>query len=557
VTVHDLGQNASVMVRLQVRGKAGDRVRVIPAELVGADGSVDRGSVAHRSRPAYWEYTLAGVPAGERWKADFFYHGARHLQVETIPADGSGPHPELLGIEGMVTHTSSAPAGTFRTSSDLYNRTRELVRWAQRSNLVSVMTDCPHRERLGWLEQYHLNGPSLRYHFDLTRLYAKAFTDMMDAQTPDGLVPNIAPEYIVFEGAFRDSPEWGGAIVLAGWQQYLFTGDASILPRLYNEMQQYVAYLDRMSTDGVLDHGLGDWYDLGPEHPGFAQLTPRALTATAIFYECITTLHRIASLRGRQGEAAAYSEWAERVRDAFNDRFLDRETGTYATGSQTAQAMPLVVGLVPGELRGLVLERLIEDIRGRGDALTSGDVGHRYLLLALAEAGRSDVIHDMHHQSDRPGYGWQLERGATSLVEAWDANRRASQNHFMLGHIIEWFHHYLVGIAPDPDAPGFRHFRIAPQPVGDLAFAEASHRAPSGLIRVRWERGDGRFRLRATVPPNAEATVHLQADPGAPVLEGGLPAGEQPGVAFLGWEGRRALYRISSGSYDFECTWRE
>src|SRR6185369_4882500 len=108
----------------------------------------------------------------------------------------------------------------FECSSDLFNRIRKLVRWAQRSNMMTVLTDCPHREKLGWLEQYHLNGPAFRYEFDLGRLYAKTFTDMADAQTADGLIPNIAPEYTVFKGAFRDSPEWGATFILAAWQQY-------------------------------------------------------------------------------------------------------------------------------------------------------------------------------------------------------------------------------------------------------------------------------------------------------------------------------------------------
>src|SRR5207245_9212865 len=118
-------------------------------------------------------------------------------------------HAALPIFESVVVHSDSPPAGEFACSSDLFNRIRTLVRWAQRSNLAHVITDCPHRERLGWLEQYHLNGPSLRYETDLARLYAKSFADMADAQRPDGLVPDLAPEYVVFDERFRDSPEWG------------------------------------------------------------------------------------------------------------------------------------------------------------------------------------------------------------------------------------------------------------------------------------------------------------------------------------------------------------
>jgi hypothetical protein len=174
------------------------------------------------------------------------------------------------------------------------------VRWAQRSNLAHVITDCPHRERLGWLEQYHLNGPSLRYETDLTRLYAKTFADMADAQRPDGLVPDIAPEYVVFDDGFRDSPEWGSAIVLAAWQHYVWTGDDTPLRRNYDAMKRYVAYLASRARGDILDYGLGDWYDIGPKPPGPSQLTPIALTATAIYLEDNQALARIAGRLARR-----------------------------------------------------------------------------------------------------------------------------------------------------------------------------------------------------------------------------------------------------------------
>ena len=160
VTIYDLGQNAPVMARLAVKGEAGSRVRIIPAELLKADGSVDRQSVGDKI--AYWQYTLSGS-GDEKYFSKFFYHGCRYLQVERFAATNSAELPTIKSIEGIVVHTASANAGEFACSNDLFNRIHTLIRWAQRANLVSVITDCPHRERLGWLEQYHLNGPSLRY----------------------------------------------------------------------------------------------------------------------------------------------------------------------------------------------------------------------------------------------------------------------------------------------------------------------------------------------------------------------------------------------------------
>lgn len=515
VAVYDLGQNASLMPHLEARGPAGSRVRITPSELVREDGSIDRVSCGH-NKPAWWEYTLGSDSEStvENWEPAFFYHGARYLQVERFPAEARGELPEVVKLTGEVVHADAAPVGQFACSNDLFNRAYDIIRWSQRSNMVSVLTDCPHRERLGWLEQTHLHGPSLRYEWDLQQLYTKIFEDMTDAQTTDGLIPNTAPEYTIFEGDFRDSPEWGGALILGVWQQYVFYGDDRAFLTHYNTMQAYFEYLASKADGYILDFGLGDWYDLGPERPGFAQLTPVALTATATYYELARVLAKIAEDRTRYGEAAAYAERAEHIREAFNTKFFDTAAGSYSTGSQTANAMPLALHMVPEGREADVLAALVVSIRENDNHLTAGDIGHRYLLRALADGGRSDVIFDLHHQSDHPGYGWMLKQGATSLTEAWDANRRSSQNHFMLGHIMEWFFHDLVGIAPDPEAPGFEHVLITPQPVGDLTWAEATYDSVRGPIAVRWERLDGQFDLTVELPANVTATVRLPSPDG-------------------------------------------
>jgi hypothetical protein len=172
--------------------------------------------------------------------------------------------------------------------------------------------------------------------------------------------------------------------------------------------------------------------------------------------------------------------------------------------------MPLALGLVDAANSADILAAIVNDIRQRGNALTAGDVGYRYLLRALAENGRSDVIFDMNNQSERPGYGFQLRKGATSLTEGWGTT--GSQNHFMLGHIIEWFYHDLAGIRPDPDGPGFKKIIIKPTVVGDLTWVKASYNSVRGPIVADWKRDGGSFTLDVTIPPNTTARVHLPSN---------------------------------------------
>lgn len=553
--IYDLGQNASYMPRLRVHGPVGSRVRLTPAEVLGADEQIDRGTMGGTGRGgSWWEYTK-GTGREETWMPRFCYIGCRYLQVRHFAAKPGGRLPKLTSLEGVIVHSAAPPAGEFACSNDLLNRIRGLVRWAQRANMVSVFTDCPHREKLGWLEQYHLNGPSLRYEFDVSRIFTKGMNDMADSQLENGLVPNIAPEYTQFKGTFRAAAEWGSAFIIVPWQQYQFDGDLTLLRTYYPAMKRYFAYLDtRADTNGLVSEGLGDWYDLGPKKPGFAQLTPPAVTATAFYYHDATILAQAAALLNQADEARDYAARAEKIRADFNRAFYHADRGSYASGSQCANALALVFEMVETGNRAAVLASLVQDVESRGCAMTAGDVGFRFLLRALAGGGRSDVVYRMINQNDKPGYGYQLKMGATSLTEAWDANRTSSHNHFMLGQIIEWFYHDLAGIQPDPTGPGFRKIIVRPQPVGDLTWVRANYASVRGPIVSEWRCASERFMLKTVIPANTTATVFLPSQPGTAVLEGKLPAESRAGVTSLRRDGRQAILEVGSGDYEFEVS---
>jgi alpha-L-rhamnosidase len=311
-------------------------------------------------------------------------------------------------------------------------------------------------------------------------------------------------------------------------------------------MKHYVAYLGSRATNHIVNHGLGDWYDIGPKPPGFAQLTPRALTATAFYQHDTWILSEAARLLGKKAEAKRFAKLAEEIRRAFNREFFNATNHTYATGSQCANAIPLVMNLCEPQHRAAVLDALVADVQHRG--LTAGDVGYRYLLRALADGGRSDVIFAMNNQSDKPGYGYQLKQGATSLTEAWDARRSSSQNHFMLGQIMEWFYGDLAGIAPDPKAPGFKNVIIKPEPVGDVRWAKASYHSIRGTIRSEWQRNDHAFTLRVTLPPGSTATIFAPAKADTRLTV--LADGKEIRIRSQQRSGDRVRLPLPSGTYE-------
>lgn len=545
VTIYDLGQQSAYISSFTATGPAGSVIKITPSELLNEDGTLFRNNYNGRS---YSQYTLAGN-GKESYTSKFFTTGCRYYQVECLPAPHSTEAPKVESIAGIVVHSDNPFIGEFACSNDLFNRTIKMIQWAELSNMKSVISDCPHRERLGWLEQTHLHGPSFRYNYDMRPLIRKVIYDMNDTQQPNGLVPCIAPELTKFGPVWREAIEWGSAGVMLPWQQYLWTGNAEVLRRNYPMMKRYVEYLTGRAKDGIAADGQGDWSGRRA-----SPHTPKPLIATAFYYANADVLVKSAKLLGNIEEAAKQQTLAQNIHDAFNKKFFNTDTKQYGTGSQCANAMALVMGLVDPVNRKAVLNNLVTDIETRKYENTSGEVGIRYVLRALADGGRSDVAYAMNNQSEQPGYGYQLKMGSTALPETWDAWRDNSQNQFMLGHIIEWFYHDLAGIQLDQSKPGFKSFIIHPDVVGDLTEVKGSYNSIHGKIVSEWKRIGNKVTMHVVVPPNTNASVYIQAKNVGSVTENGKPIMQLKGGKFINMDNGYAVVTVGSGDYTFSSS---
>jgi len=549
--LYDFGQNASGIIELKVEGKRGQEIKLIPGELIDRQKLVNQQA---SGSPYYFSYILKGDGI-EVWRPRFTYYGFRYVQVEGAAPEKAGTMvdmPKILSLKFLHTRNSTEQIGRFECSNEHFNKIFSLINWAIKSNLQSVVTDCPHREKLGWMEQTHLMGGSIHYNFDLYNLYKKLVFDMMDAQTDDGLVPDIAPEYVVFEGGFRDSPEWGSAAVILPWLIYKWYGDSGVMENSWPMMKKYVDYLEGKSDDHILSHGLGDWYDLGPKFPGEAQLTPRQLTATAIYYYDIVLLGKMAEVLKYHDESVKLIELAKEVKDAFNKKFFNVQTKIYSTGSQTAMAMPLCVGLLEERYRKEVFDNLVSSINQSGKALTAGDVGFHYLVMALENGGASELIYEMNYRDDVPGYGFQLKKGATALTESWAALEEVSNNHLMLGHIMEWFYSGLAGISQADNSQAYEKVIIKPAFVGNIQWAKAHYDSPNGKISSEWRIENNKLILNVEVPVNSKAEVHIPARDTTRDIESGKLLSENDDVIVGRTENGMVNLQIGSGRYHFE-----
>jgi len=504
----DFGQNHSGYPTIQVKGRAGQKIRLYPGELLDKSNQalIQKGSGA----PYWFEYILKGDSI-ETWTPSFSYYGYQYIETEGIDyVEGDGlSKPVLLGIESNFVHSSSKSSGVFECSNKLFNRIHFIIDRAVRSNMQAVFTDCPHREKLGWLEETHLNGPGLLYNYDLRLLFPKVMRDIADAQLKNGLIPDIAPEYTVFKNGFRDSPEWGSAGVIIPWMYYEWYGDNTLIKEYYQVMKHYTDYLSSQANDYILMHGLNDWYDYGPKPAGISQNTPPGITSTGHYFMCADYMAKSAALLNKKEDESKYTLLAENISKAFNKAFFDPVTKRYGKGSQCSYSIPLFLDIVPEEHKIAVLDNLVKAIEEKDWKLSTGDIGNRYLYQTLAINGLDEIMYRMHNHKDVPGYGFQIDLGVTTLTEQWDPRRGHSWNHFMMGQIEEWFWKSLAGIRPDITNPGFRHFFIEPKPVGDLEWVKAHYESNYGTIGSDWRIKDGKFTICVQVPVNTTASLKL------------------------------------------------
>ena len=333
---------------------------------------------------------------------------------------------------------------------------------------------------------------------------------------------------------------------------YKWYGDKALMAKAWPTMVRYVDYLKSKSKNNILSHGLGDWFDYGPRRPGTAQLTPIALTATAIYYHDLNLLARMAELLGKKDEQQRFSGWANEVKESFNKEFFNPKTCVYSTGSQTAMSMPLCFGMVDDQLKTRVVSNLVDTIKTHNKALTAGDVGFHYLVQALAEGGASQLLFDMNNRDDVPGYGFQLKKGATSLTESWPALEEVSNNHLMLGHIMEWFYTGLGGISQEESSIAYKQITIHPDMVGDMTKTKAEYQSPYGLISTEWTKKDGKFALKISIPTNTTAKVYLPEKDIKKIKEKGKTIINNKEFEIINALNNETIIKIGSGNYNFK-----
>ncbi len=502
--IFDMAQNMSGITKIKVQGKEGTVLRIAHGERLHENGRLDMSNIDvyyrgdKEAEPFQTDIlTLSGKKQDE-FMTKFGYKGFRYVEItSTEPISLSDS-----SVTAYFMHSDVAPLGEVKTSSALVNGLWKVTNNAYLSNLMGFPTDCPQREKNGWTGDGHLAIETALYNFDGITVYEKWLADHRDEQQPNGVLPDIIPTSGWGYGT-ANGLDWTSTIAIIPWQVYMFYGDSRLLEDCYGNIKRYVDYVEGISNNGLTSFGRGDWV---PVKSG----SNLELTSSVYFYVDATILSSAAKMFGKEEDYKRYDELAKKIKDAINNKFLNRETGVYATGTQTELSVPLHWGVVPVDMREKVAANLNKKVEESNFHLDVGVLGAKALLNALCNNGYGESAYKVAVQDTYPSWGWWVVNGATTLLENWDldAKRDISDNHMMFGEIGGWFFKSIGGILPDPVQPGFKHILLRPIFPEGLNQAEVKHISPYGEIVSSWKKNKKTVTYDVQIPANSTATFY-------------------------------------------------
>ena len=502
--VFDFGQNMAGVTNIKVSGEEGTEVRIMHGERLFDNGCIDMSNIdvyyrGDKEKDPFQTDILVLSGGEDEFMAKFNYKGFRYVEV-------TSDKPIELNQNSLTAffmHSDVPASGEIKTSSELVNKMWWATNNAYLSNLMGYPTDCPQREKNGWTGDGHFAIETALYNFDGITVYEKWLADHRDEQQPNGVLPDIIPTGGWGYGT-DNGLDWTSTIAIIPWNLYMFYGDSKPLADCYENIKRYVDYVDRTSPNHLTSWGRGDWVPVKSR-------SNKEFTSSVYFYVDTKILATAAKLFNKQDDYTYYTALAEKIKEAVNNKYLNKETGIYAGGSQTELSVPLQWKIVPEDMIAKVAKNLAKKVEEAGFHLDVGVLGAKAILNALSENGYPETAYKVAAQDTYPSWGWWIVNGATTLLENWDlkAERDISDNHMMFGEIGGWFYKGLGGIFPDPELPGFKHIILRPNFVKELKYFEAKHDSPYGQIISKWEWNRKKINYEVVVPANSTATLYL------------------------------------------------
>ncbi len=549
VYIMDMGQNFSGWAAFKFDLKKGTRITLRYGELLHKDGTLNPMTSVCGQIKGKRNEALEAHP-GLAWQQDVYFakgHGPEHYTprftfhvFRYVEITGCPVKPTLDMVTSLRLNSDVTPVGQFACSNEMFNAIQTLCDWTFLSNIFSVQSDCPHRERFGYGGDLVNTNETFMFNYDMANFYAKAVTDWDDSKLKDGMLTDTAPSV----GIQYCGVGWAMAHPQTQLKLYQYYGDKRIIERQYPISKQWLDLVIKDTPTHIIKSGLSDHESLAKK--------PAGPMVTPLYYQSARMLGEMAEILGHARDAEQYNALAENIKTAYNDQFVEADSGACSPGTQASQSFALFSDIIPESQRPAVLTYLLDDISKQNDHLTTGIFGTRYMLELLSELGHVETAYDVVNQKTFPGWGYMLENGATTLWEHWAfSDNTFSHNHPMFGSVSQWFYNWLGGIQAHPDAIGFDRIIIRPQIPKDLAWVNCSYDSVRGKITSHWQKTDQTILMDIEIPVNTEATVYLPCSDPETVKENNIPVNQVPGVTFESCKDNVSIYRVQSGQYHF------
>ncbi len=518
VYVVDMGQNMVGWIRAYLTGNPGDTIVLKHAEMLTEEGVVYRDNL--RNAPQIDIYIL-GKEGEVRVEPLFTFHGFRFVQIE-----GLNSPPPLEGITGVVVSSAAPETGTFSCSNPMLNKLWENIRWTQWGNMVSVPTDCPQRsERMGWMGDAQVFAQTAIFNLDMSAFFTKWGYDVMDAQFETGEFSDVSPRGMPFVPRFWNAPGWADAGLIVPWRLYENYADLKALDRHYLSMKKYVDRILETNPDLIYtntrSHQYNDWLNgntiISDDYPKAGGEIPRPVFNTAFFIRSTRIVAKSAELLGKTEDAIKYNDLADRTNEMFLKEFVS-EDGVILGETQAGYAIALSFGLLPDSIKPLAVNNLVKALKVYDNRMSTGFISTICMLDELSRNGYHELACQLAESHRLPSWGYSIDQGATTIWERWDAYVKGrgfqnagmnSFNHYTFGAIGEWMVKHLLGIQPDDNFPGFRHFFLEPKPGGSLTSASGEYNSINGTISMAWELRENKLNLIFSIPANTTASFIL------------------------------------------------
>jgi alpha-L-rhamnosidase len=542
----NMGQNFAGVARIKVKGPAGTKITIRYGESLFDNGSLNvmtavatqikKGGIkgGPGAPETAWQedsYILKGGGT-EIWSPRFTFHGFQYLEITGWPGK-----PTVQDLEGLRMNADLPSNGQFACSNKDFNRLHDVIQWTFLSNVFSVQSDCPGREKMGYGADIVVAANAYMYNYNMAGFYNKTVRDFANEQRPKGGITEIAPFTGIDDKGLGDLSGplgWQLAFPYLQHQLYMWYGDKRVIETYYPALQKQIAFLQSQAKNHLFYWDISDHEAIDPK--------PESLSASAFYYHHVQLAGFVAGLLEKEQDLLQYERLSNQIRNSIIKQFLVPGTGRFDNATQSAQLFALWYGLSPESERSF--DVLMQELERHQWHVSTGIFATKMFFDVMRMHDKNDVAYRVASQPGYPGWLNMLNKGATTLWESWNhPGTLYSCNHPMFGSIDEWLYRSLLGI--NAAAPGFSRIIIKPQPAGDCTWARGQYQSIRGIIASDWKKENGQFVLKITVPANTKAEVWIPAKENSEIQESGKT------VRVVRYEKGYAVVETGSGAYEF------